>query len=189
MKRLVAIVGILAVSVGLVLLLAGRRSRPPGVTIYYSQGSFGPIVWITNHTAHTQLIYLDSIQVRTGADWRVYVPAIPRAAATPFRHQTFVAPHSVAQMELYIDEVPEVPGSTWRISASASPQLSGIEERWVRTRLYWKNHTAPLPSPARPLNPWATNTTFYGHHVQLFSQVIDDPLPAQASGEKGELRR
>jgi hypothetical protein len=139
--------------------------------------SFGTIFWATNHTTNTFAVSLSAIENRVGSNWVVqYRPMQSLFFQPPGKPmaQLQLGPHAAGYATLQLSSQPT--GTIWRAEASIAPVLTGLPDTVARIRRYPEmlRRRIQFANTNIPLNPFATNMTFFGKPTVVFSQEISE---------------
>ena len=139
--------------------------------------STGTIFWATNHTTNTLSITLGGIENKVGSNWVVqsyeWQPLLFAPPGTT-GGQRYLAAHSAGYATVQLSSQPT--GTVWRAKATVSSPLTGLSAQSKHLRLYPQILKDRLQSGNTniPLNPFATNITFFGKFSHVLSQEVSE---------------
>lgn len=163
---------------------AGDTNRP--ITFRYIKNgefnnkgyiSYGTIFWATNHTTNTLAVDLATIENKAGSNWivqsRQVQPLLFQPPGQPVG-QFQLAPHTAGYATVQLSSQPT--GTTWRAKATVAPVLTGFSATAARVRRYpdMVQRRLQYGNTNIPLNPFATNITFYGKTIDVVSQEVSE---------------
>jgi hypothetical protein len=159
---------------------------PPRVTLRYiyqtdSRGrpDDGPTFWVTNHTAKTLSLCLNSIEIQTNRAWTIY-SKMPDFGVLFFtsnkKREGVLAPHAAGygSMSMLSERVFLPTNRVWRVKASVAEKLVGadnvvaavrVEPRMLRLRHLTGETNIPM-------NPFAPNVMRFGNGSDVFSEEV-----------------
>ena len=139
--------------------------------------SFGTIFWATNHTTNTLAVSLSAVEAKAGTNW-IAQPSQMQSLSfqppgKPFA-QPLLQPHSAGYATIQLSNQPT--GTTWRVKVAVQPVLTGFEDMTARVRRYPDQLQRRLHTGNTniPLNPFNTDTVYFGKPTEVMSQEIPD---------------
>jgi hypothetical protein len=132
-----------------------------------------PLLWagsvlLTNTTAKAIWVEFTAAQSGSGNQWTNYMkPFLSKLSST------MIVPHGAAFTTIEFPRLP--PPGCWRFTLSVSEELTGAERVLQGSQWYMRRFSDRLRGrTARfPTNPFATNTMYWGHSRETFSQQFD----------------
>jgi len=166
--------------------LAEDTIQPLPITFRYIQTgefndqgyiSWGTTFWATNHTTNELAVDLSAIECKVGSNWvtqcRLTQPLQFRPAGKPMT-QPFLAAHTAGYATAKLSCPPV--GTIWRAKAMVAPALTGLSATAAHIRHYPDLLKRRIQSGNTniPLNPFTTNTTFFGSSTFVLSQEVSE---------------
>jgi len=139
--------------------------------------STGTIFWVTNHTTNALSVSLAAIENKVGSNWVVHSYAVQTLQFAPPGMpwgQRYLAAHTAGYATVQLSSQPT--GTVWRAKVTVSSPLAGISAQAKHLRIYPYMLKLRLQSGNTniPLNPFATNITFFGKFSHVLSQEVSE---------------
>jgi hypothetical protein len=163
---------------------AGDSNRP--ITLRYIKtghfnnsgyGSFGTILWATNHTTNTLAVTLSAVEAKAGSNWIARPsPVQPLSFQPPGKPfaEHLLPPHGAGYATIQLPNQPT--GTTWRVKVAVQPVLTGFADMTARVKRYpdLLQRRLQTGNTNIPVNPFKTNMVFFGKPTDVISQEIPD---------------
>jgi hypothetical protein len=135
----------------------------------------GTTFWATNHTTNSFIVSLNSLENKVGSNWVVqsHLKEVLRFQAGPMS-RPLLGPHSAGYAAVQLTS--QATGAVWRAEASIAPVLTGFPDRVARIERYpdMLRRRVQSGNTNIPVNPFATNMTYFGKTSMVYSQEISE---------------